>query len=465
MKHKSLAIKFLSFLTPALAASAQAPAVAPAADPAKAPVPAKSAEAKAAPQKAENFQEMFTKGQADGQIRLRYEYVDLENATPHSWAAMARLRLGFRTAEIGGLSFYAQAQANVTPWNDYADNKERTNRRDVIADPDGFRLHQAYADMKWIPDTLVRVGRQEINLDDQRFIGSVDWRQNAQSFDGILVQNKSIDKLTLTAAYLTEIETILLKPTEHLKRGSNELNSLGILHARYNYAGKHNISAFAYLLDCDADNTTKAVNGERIERDNITEGLRLDGSFDVDAKNAINYDVTGALQQDFNGGNGGHSGEFLSAYLAYEIEKKYSLGGGYSYISGAEDSGANYGFDTLAGTAHKFNGWADLFTGTNGGAWKVGLQDLWIDASVKVDDVGKFTAAYHWFYTANDFSGAKDFDGHLGDEIDLMWSRDFVIFGQKINALAKYGYYFADEATGNTTSDKQIVWAQLEYKF
>ncbi|MEN9358899.1 MAG: hypothetical protein RL095_434 [Verrucomicrobiota bacterium] len=465
MKHKSLAIKFLSLLTPALAASAQAPA-APATDPAKAPVPAKSAEAKAAPQKAENFQEMFTKGQADGQIRLRYEYVDQENGKPHSWAATSRLRLGFRTAEIGGLSFYGQGHANLTPWDEYSDGRQGKNStRDIIADPDGFRLHQLYADMKWIPDTLVRVGRQEINLDDQRFVGSIDWRQNGQSFDGILVQNKSVDKLTLTAAYLTEIQTILLKPTTDLSHGSNELNGLGVLHARYNYAGKHNISAFAYLLDCDADNSVKAVNGERIERDNITEGLRLDGSFDIDAKNAINYDVMGALQQDFNGGNGGHDGEFLSAYLAYEIEKKYSLGGGYSYISGAEGSGANYGFDTLAGTAHKFNGWADLFTSTNGGAWKVGLQDLWIDASVKVDDVGKFTAAYHWFYTANDFSGAKDFDGHLGDEIDLMWSRDFVIFGQKINALAKYGYYFADEETGNPTSDKQIVWAQLEYKF
>jgi hypothetical protein len=29
------------------------------------------------------------------------------------------------------------------------------------------------------------LGRQRINLDDQRFVGSVGWRQNEQTFDAV----------------------------------------------------------------------------------------------------------------------------------------------------------------------------------------------------------------------------------------------------------------------------------------
>ena len=60
---------------------------------------------------------------------------------------------------------------------------------DVIADPDDTRIHQGYFDLKFIPDTVIRAGIQEILLDDVRFFGNVGWRQGAQSFTAITATN------------------------------------------------------------------------------------------------------------------------------------------------------------------------------------------------------------------------------------------------------------------------------------
>ncbi len=57
-------------------------------------------------------------------------------------------------------------------------------------------------------DTTITVGRQHLNLADQRFIGTVGWRQNDQTFDAVVVENKSIENLTFTYAYIEQVNRI-----------------------------------------------------------------------------------------------------------------------------------------------------------------------------------------------------------------------------------------------------------------
>ena len=53
----------------------------------------------------------------------------------------------------------------------------------MVADPKGTELNQGYVQYKGIDNVGLKLGRQRINLDNQRFIGGVGWRQQEQTFD------------------------------------------------------------------------------------------------------------------------------------------------------------------------------------------------------------------------------------------------------------------------------------------
>ncbi|HAR65056.1 MAG TPA: hypothetical protein DCR55_02425 [Lentisphaeria bacterium] len=57
-------------------------------------------------------------------------------------------------------------------------------------------------------DTLVRVGRHEIILDDARLLGNIGWRNNAQSFDSVLLQYAGFEGYTLHVAGVRQINSI-----------------------------------------------------------------------------------------------------------------------------------------------------------------------------------------------------------------------------------------------------------------
>ncbi len=62
-----------------------------------------------------------------------------------------------------------------------------------------------------LPDTTLTLGRQRINLDDQRFVGNVGWRQNEQTYDGFRVVNKSIPNLTVDVTYFDQVNRVFGK--------------------------------------------------------------------------------------------------------------------------------------------------------------------------------------------------------------------------------------------------------------
>ena len=147
-----------------------------------------------AAEKASNFGEIFTKGVYDVKLRLAFEFSDLDNGSvaPGKQLALSSYA-GFRTAEYEGFSLYTQVHNLWKLDGRYNDlHGKNAGEYDVIADPDGTRLQQFYTDLTMIPDTKIRIGRQEIVLDDVRFIGNIGWRNTAQVFDAVTLTNKSI---------------------------------------------------------------------------------------------------------------------------------------------------------------------------------------------------------------------------------------------------------------------------------
>ena len=134
-----------------------------------------------------------------------------------------------------------------------------------------------------------------------------------------------------------------------------------------------------------------------------------------------------------------------------------SLGGGVEYISGG--TATRERFQTLNGTAHKFNGWADQFLATGKGL-AGGLTDIYGQISGTPVDKLKLMAVYHYFQTTD--QTASGFDGEYGQEIDLLAKYPV---SPTFSVLAKFAYYLKGEdtaadapGTANFTNDETILW-------
>ena len=114
--------------------------------------------------------------------RLRYEGVDQAGVARDADAIIARARLGIEATQ-GSFSFLVEAEGTMALHENYFSGVNRKTAYPIVADPENVEINRIQLQYKGIPGTVVTVGRQRINLDDQRFVGSVGWRANEQTFD------------------------------------------------------------------------------------------------------------------------------------------------------------------------------------------------------------------------------------------------------------------------------------------
>src|SRR3546814_15997489 len=77
----------------------------------------------------------------------------------------------------------------------------------TIADPQNIELNRLHLQYRGVEGSIVTVGRQRINLDDQRFVGSVGWRQNEQTFDAARLES-TFGPVQVDATYAWSNRTI-----------------------------------------------------------------------------------------------------------------------------------------------------------------------------------------------------------------------------------------------------------------
>src|SRR3546814_20497875 len=101
----------------------------------------------------------------------------MENADALTVRVLAGLEIGLseKFAVLG------EVEGTLAPIQDY--NSTTNGKTDfyTIADPQNIELNRLHLQYRGVAGSIVTVGRQRINLDDQRFVGSVGWRQNAQT--------------------------------------------------------------------------------------------------------------------------------------------------------------------------------------------------------------------------------------------------------------------------------------------
>ena len=388
---------------------------------------------------------LFSNTKFNGEARARYENVDDENnAVQQANAYTLRATLGLETTLLGvdGLSMKVDGTTvqtlGGTKYNDLSATK--FTDYDVVADPEQTRFTQGYIQYK-MGTTTLKAGRQITNLDNQRFIGSVDWRQMPQSLDAVSVTNTSIAGLSLYGAYVYSYATVFDEPTWD--------SESVLLNGTYKINDMIKATAYDYMLSLEKGSFAAD-----------TYGLALSG--DVPAAGAkIGYRAEYALQKDstFDKINTSTKGEADASYYLLEATAGMmgvSLGAGYEFLSGAE--GSKTKFQTPLATLHKFNGTADKFLATPTG----GLIDTYINLGYGAAGLGNAIITYHDFETDVAMSGKSD----LGSEWDLQYAN--AIPGVKgLNGLIKAAYYDGGDVTTGIgyTQDVTKVWLQVGYKF
>ncbi len=386
--------------------------------------------------------DLFTQGKPILDARYRFENVDQNNDLRDANAQTLRTRAGFQSGQWYGLSGLLEVD-NVSRIGDDAYNSTRNGQKEyaVVADPDGTEVNQALLRYDHKLGSAV-LGRQRINLDNQRFIGSVAWRQNEQTFDGALTQLKPLDGLTLSYAYLDQVNTVFGPDNGRYDNLTNPANIDGhshLINAQYVFMPQLTATAYSYLLDLD--NIAVAPTAAEGTLSSQTSGLRLNG-----VVAGVSYALEYAQQKDYGDNPLELDSEYYLAELGYTL-KGVQLKVGYEVLGGDNGSG-NRAFQTPLATKHAFQGWADQFLTTPAD----GIEDAYVGVTAPLLG-GTLQAWYHDFSTEQ---GSDDY----GDEIDLSYAHP--IPGVKgLVGLLKYATYDSDDKARTVDTDK--VWLQLQY--
>lgn len=388
------------------------------------------------------FMEALTGGKVSFSARARYETVDDGNAaTKDADAYTLRTTLGYKTGVFHGFSGFVEFE-DVSHLGSDKFNAAGTNGEPgyaIVADPEGTEVNQAYLAYNNF-DTTFKFGRQIVTYRDapfHRYIGTVGWRQNWQTFDAFSIVNKSLPNTTLSYAYLDEVHTIFGDDRDALpliKDGDIDMDS-HLFNIQYSGLPVGNLEGYAYLLDYK-----DAVDDNK--NSTATYGLRLSGAQAVNNAFKVVYAAEYATQDDYADGEMDQQDYYL-----VELGGKYK--GWLAKLSYEVQEGDGVdAFRTPLGTNHAYQGWADKFLSTPA----AGLKDTYVTVVGNVLGA-KLVAVYHDFETDQ---GSLD----AGDEFDIMLAKTF----KKHYTLGvKYADYNADDEFGGNDTEKFWLWGQVKF--
>ncbi len=426
-----------------------------------------------------NLLEAIQQGEPMTNFRLRYESVDQDGLQDTAHAFTLRSLIGWQTAPLHDFSLAAQltdVHEFNHDFNDRADNLSEPGKATYpnIVDPSYTGINQLYVDWTGVKNTKLRLGRQQLNLDNVRFIGDIGFRQNMQVFDGVSVLNKSLPNTELFAAHFDKVRQI-----NTARRSGN----VDIVNAKYRISVSEALTGYGYFIDVAnlsqngqpdggptaASSVVSAGNGLGASQDlapattdasSKTFGLRLDGARKVSDHWKLLYTAEYAKQDDYRGGSA-----LIDAHY-------YKLAGGVMYDGWSirldheelSSNGGKYAFQTPLGTNHLFQGWADVFLVTP----RQGIRDTFVSLAGSIEKA-KLYAEYHVFKSDKAYD---TLNGQLGNKYGTEFDASVAYpFSKKITGKLEYAKFMESDVYGGSLTaavrkgDKEIVWATAMYVF
>ncbi len=332
-------------------------------------------------------------------------------------------------------------------------------------DENKWDLQQLFFDIRVLGEDLpltLRVGRQDLQYGNQRFISPFEWGNIRRRFDGVKLFAKG---------KTWDVDLFFVKPVIVQRKQRDRYNEDFDFYGAYaTYKGIPNHGLDLYALAINNTNKTVNPNGNIGDTTRYMLGSRFwgkHGPMDYEAEIAGQWgtwagDTIQAWSWTIDGG-----------YTFADASGKPRIGAGFDWASGDEDpfDGKVGTFNQLFPLGHKYFGYMDLIGRQNITAVNVNLTAWPVAKKVKA------RAAYHTFwlnakrdaiYNAGAGAGRRDIFGNSGREIGHELDLTVAVKMDKHQSML-FGYsHFWDstviEQTG-PSEDADLFYVQYQMKF
>jgi len=369
-------------------------------------------------------------GKISANIRYRFEAFERDGApyTAPAYAPTLRLALGYETASFRGFSVFAQGEAViVTGPADYSvPTLPSQNRPDrpAILDPKSLELSQGF--LKWThgfsdKKLALTVGRQEITLNDGRFLSVSQWRQVHGSFDAAKLDADLPMNFSVTYAFINRTYRVVgYKATD----GQAPMHT-HMMNLVWNKPDRVRVALYGLLLDFRSP--------AQFTSSTQTYGLRATGPYKFNKTWSLLYSAEFAKQKNY-GSNPNrvdanyYLGELGPGWHSFSFKAGYALLGGHSVT------------DKLSTPlAPPFNGWSDLFINNPSAGGGNGLDARYLTASGPLRFLGGTTATVTYYDYYSD-----SFHVHYGKEFDSALAYKIKRISNRWEIGWRFARYWAD---------------------
>jgi hypothetical protein len=378
-------------------------------------------------------------GSARAELRGRYEHVSTDTALQDATALTARLKLDYQSSKWNRLDFGLEAlYTAAAAAEEYNSLRNQRSQFAAIADPNGGALSAAWLRWQAPYAFTMTAGKQALDFERSRYLGSDAFRQRPQRFTAVTVVNDYLPN--------TEVEATWLNAAHPVTGGNLRLDG-HVLRVRYQLRPALEIGGYAYHFDFNAP----------ARDDTRTYGLRAEGAYMLPATRPgpvvqglqMSYQLEAAHQSADAQTNGRGRALHGLAQLGLRAEQAgaWQRVEAYGRLEALGGDGG-YAFQTPLASLHEFQGPSDQFLATPAD----GLLDIELGARATLDSrIGTTSLAGEWHrYEGIEESIVYGYEWALSAEQTM---NRYLMLG------ASYAHYRA-EALG-ADSDKVWLYSRL----
>jgi len=374
----------------------------------------------------------LTGGTFDLSLAYRFEFIDQGEFSSHANASLLRTRLTYETAELRGLSLLLE----VDDLRDIGADSFNSTRNGkvtlpVVADPQGTAINRLQLRYRAEAGTEVALGRQRLTASRRRFIASLNWRLNEQTFDGLTIKRAADNGIEAAYAYVTNVSR-LFGPDDGVPP-ANLRGELHLFDGTLPLGGDGLLQGYAYLLDFNA----------APELSSATFGGRFAHRYAINERLSLPYSVEVARQSDYANNPVGYHAGYLLLEAGLSADRA-SVTFGYEILEG--DGTPGHVITTPLAGLNGLNGWADQFLAIPDD----GLEDASLRFTAPIAGLELSVVAHRF--------AANHGGSHYGDELDvaLNWP-----LSERYALLVRVADYEADSYGADTLKAWLMVTASF----
>ncbi len=408
------------------------------------------------------LQKAFAQFTLSAEIRPRAEYRDgfkrpLESGSDPAFFVEQRTRLN-TTFSSEKIDIFISLQ-DVRNWG--------STTQVYKSDPSLQNIYAAWAAYKFNPRHSIVLGRMELDYDNVRILGNLDWAAQGRSHDLIKYEFKSEkSKLHLGVAFNQDYSTpepVKFSSTYYSVLNNYKTMQYGWYHRDWENAG------LSVLFINNGASASQSVNGVTVADSSIhfSQTLGFYGTKKLGGA-ALEYDAY--YQFGKNPAGKTLNAYMLAANITFWKAKPNNLSFGVEYLTGDKSSSVDKdeAFNPLYGTHHKFYGYMDYFYVGNAHQNK-GLIDGFVKSKFKTGAKSSLLAHVHEFLSQSKIMNGDntEMSARLGTEIDLVYVLN-IAPGVILNAGYSHMFY-----TNSLESIKGVLdpkrsaswaWAMISFK-